>query len=365
MRLLAERVAAAKFPGVTASRAAAPGLLPQAPRSVHGAGAGQDRRHRREVQDRRRGCRRRRISGGRAVRGHGSAVHRSTPELKETSGRLGWVARRLAPAPLARRRWRTAGRTLSRPVQAGSGWHVLKVYRPPGADDLRFDRTRGAIARELTGQARAAALAEWLAVVRARAQVVSLAVAQCRPAPARAILRADHPSGAAVANPHPRTRHRGIGRSGHRVAGTAARSTWATSPGPGTRRRCSGSRLSWPGWCSSAASRPPSWAGSAGRADRKVLQEELQRTYVRLRQAEAALPASSPVLAASGGSAGEGGGPVSGERLETPGPPDRAAAAPSVAARTSRADPVGPQATSDEQVAERPHDPSPGGGGDS
>ena len=101
-------------------------------------------------------------------------------------------------------------------------------------------------------------------------------------------------------------------------------------------------------------------------ADRKVLEEELQRTYVRLRHAEAELRASSPVLAASGGSAGEGGGPVSGEHLETPGPPGRGAAAPSVAARTSRADPIDRPATSDEQVADRPHEPSsPGGGGDS
>jgi uncharacterized integral membrane protein len=62
-------------------------------------------------------------------------------------------------------------------------------------------------------------------------------------------------------------------------------------------------------------------------ADRKVLEEELQRTYVRLRHAEAALRASSPVPAA--------------------------------------ADPIDPRATSGEQVADRPDDPSSPGGGDS
>ena len=50
---------------------------------------------------------------------------------------------------------------------------MLEVYARRAQTTYGFDRTRSAIARELTGQKRAAALAEWLVGIRARAQVVT------------------------------------------------------------------------------------------------------------------------------------------------------------------------------------------------
>jgi parvulin-like peptidyl-prolyl isomerase len=169
--LLAERVAAAKFPKVTASRAAALAyyqkhldlftvpaqakigdIVVKSKISAENAAA--------------------RIRGGEPF---GVTARQFTfdPELKASSGQLGWIALDSLPAPLKAAVAKLRAGQLSRPVQAENGWHVLKVYGRRAQTTYDFDRTRSAIVRELTGQKRATALEEWLVGIRARAQVVT------------------------------------------------------------------------------------------------------------------------------------------------------------------------------------------------
>ena len=312
--MLAERVAAAKFPKVTASRAAALayyrkhlGLFTVPTQAKIGDIVVKSKISAKCAA---------RIRGGEPF---GVTARQFTfdPELKASSGQLGWIALDSLPAPLKAAVAKLRAGQLSRPVQAETAGTCSKCMaagrRRPTASTAREAPSRGS-SRVRSGPR------PWRSgsSVSAPGRRSSPRRSPVPPGAGSRYTPGGPSIGSRPCEPSPSDSsswHSSFWPSGWQVA--ARTSTSATSPGPGTRRRSSGSRLSWPGWCSSAASRPPSWQARPGGRPQGPGRGAPEDRTSRLRQAEAALPASSPVLAASGGSAGEGGGPVSGERLET------------------------------------------------
>jgi len=93
------------------------------------------------------------------------------PESADNGGRVGWVRVDSLPAPLAKAVADLPLNTLSKPVQAGPGWYVVRVYGRRAASTMSFSQVRGPIRDELTRRKQAAALQKWVKQERARADV--------------------------------------------------------------------------------------------------------------------------------------------------------------------------------------------------
>ncbi len=104
-----------------------------------------------------------------------SAVARvlsTDPQAKEAGGDLGWVLVASLPQGLTRpiRQARTG--TIIGPLQALGGWHIDRVLGRRAARQRSFAEVRSALVHDLTVKAQTAALSRWLARERAAADVV-------------------------------------------------------------------------------------------------------------------------------------------------------------------------------------------------
>jgi len=93
------------------------------------------------------------------------------PETAAPGGVLGWVATSSLPAPLARALASTPRGVVVGPIEAVGVWHVLKVLDRRAAHTRSLAAARPAIVAQLTTQRQAELLSAWLARARGAAHV--------------------------------------------------------------------------------------------------------------------------------------------------------------------------------------------------
>lgn len=96
------------------------------------------------------------------------------PESKQNGGMLGWTDVSSLPAALGKAVAGLKVNQLAKPVQVGPSWYVVKLYGRRAATTLQFAQVGDVILKELTRQARAAALTQWVDRQRAHAKVAIL-----------------------------------------------------------------------------------------------------------------------------------------------------------------------------------------------
>jgi peptidyl-prolyl cis-trans isomerase C len=104
-----------------------------------------------------------------------SAVARvlsADPQAREAGGDLGWVLVASLPQGLTGPIRQAAVGTVVGPLQALGGWHIDRVLGRRAARERSFAEVRSALVHDLTVKARTAALSRWLAHERAAADVV-------------------------------------------------------------------------------------------------------------------------------------------------------------------------------------------------
>jgi parvulin-like peptidyl-prolyl isomerase len=95
------------------------------------------------------------------------------PEGKTSGGMVGWVDVSSVPKPVLAALAKLKVGAITEPVNIG-GWHIYKLYGRRAATTLQFAQVGDVILKELTRQARAAALTQWVDRQRTRAKVAIL-----------------------------------------------------------------------------------------------------------------------------------------------------------------------------------------------
>lgn len=104
-----------------------------------------------------------------------SAVARvlsADPQAREAGGDLGWVLVASLPQELTGPIRQAAVGTVLGPLQALGGWHIDRVLGRRAARERSFAEVRSALVHDLTVKARTSALSRWLARERAAADIV-------------------------------------------------------------------------------------------------------------------------------------------------------------------------------------------------
>jgi foldase protein PrsA len=95
-------------------------------------------------------------------------------ETKQNGGMLGWIATASLPSELRAAIEGVAQGEVSDPVRSSSRWHLLKVLGRRASTVVPFETVRSAVTDELTRRRRARAMKDWLAreVERADVEIV-------------------------------------------------------------------------------------------------------------------------------------------------------------------------------------------------